>query len=269
MTVFQAFILGIVQGLTEFLPVSSSGHLVIFQKLFNINGDMVLPFDVALHLATLFAVIFIYWKKVLEMIRRPFAKLPVHIVLATVPAVVLTIFFKDMIEGTYDNAALLGPGFIFTGIALVLAERIGNGRKQIKELSVKDSLLIGTAQGIAILPSVSRSGMTITTGLALGLDRGFAADFSFLLCIPAILGAGLLDGVKLVGGNTAMIESIGVPQLLVGMAAAAVTGFLAIKWMLSAIKNMKMKYFAWYVMVLGLAIIIAQIFFKDAISWLV
>lgn len=270
MNIFQAIVLGIVQGLTEFLPVSSSGHLVLFQKLLGVKAeaDSIMTLYAALHLATLFSVVFLYWKKIIEMIKRPFSKLPMQIVVATVPAIVLTFLFKDFIDNTYVNSALLGPGFIFTGLAIVLAEKIANGRKGLKELKTTDSLMIGAAQGIALLPSVSRSGMTITTALALGMEKSFAADFSFLLSIPPILGGALLDALKVVKGNTASIQTIGTMNILAGMIAAGLTGFFAIKLMISAIKKMKLKYFAYYVFALGILIIIGQVFFKDIVGWL-
>lgn len=274
MDLFQAIILGVVQGLTEFLPISSSGHLVLFQKLLGIDlsneaaNSMMMTFYVALHLATLFAVVFFYWRRIWEMVKSPFSKLPMQILAATIPAIILTILFSDFIEGTYVSSVLLGPGFIFTGLAIVFAEKIGNGRKGLEELKTTDSLMIGAAQGIALLPSVSRSGMTITTSLALGLEKGFAADFSFLMSIPPILGGALLDGLDIMKGNTVSLESIGVVNLLAGMIAAGVTGFLAIKLMLGAVKKMKLKYFAYYVFVLGILIIIGQLFFKDTLSWL-
>lgn len=268
MTLLEAVVLGIIQGLTEFLPVSSSGHLVLFQQLFGIGGDMALTFDVALHVGTLAAVFAVYWKRIWEMIRHPLSKLPVYIVLGTIPTVIIALLFKNAIEGYYGSGSLLGPGFIFTGLVLIGGEKIGNGRKNLKEMKLSDSLLIGAGQGLALLPGVSRSGMTITAGLALGLDRGYAADYAFLLSIPAILGGAFLDVLDVVRGDTAAVMSIGIIPLVAGVLAAAITGFLAIKIMLAAVKKMKLKYFAWYVMALGILIIIGQLFFKDQFSWL-
>jgi undecaprenyl-diphosphatase len=268
MTLLEAIILGMVQGLTEFLPISSSGHLVLVQKLLGIDLSsessraMIMTYYVALHLATLFAVIIHYWKKVWEILKHPFSKFPMQILVSTIPAVILTLLLGDAIEGTYVSSALLGPGFIFTGLAIALGEKLGNGRKGLEELKTSDSLLMGAAQGIALLPSVSRSGMTITTALALGFCREFAADFSFLMSIPPIMGGVLLDTLDLVKGNTLSFEAIGLTNLLAGMAAAGITGFLAIRLMLAAVKKMKMKYFAYYVIILGLMIIGAQVFLK-------
>jgi len=268
MNLFEAIVLGIVQGLTEFLPVSSSGHLVLFQQLFGIEGEMVVTFDVALHVGTLLAVFAVYRKRIREMLRHPFSKLPVYLVLGTIPTVIIALLFKEAIEGYYASGSLLGPGFVFTGLVLIGAEKIGNGRKELEHMKLVDSLLIGAGQGLALMPGVSRSGMTITTGLALGLDRGFAADYAFLLSIPAILGGAFLDVLDVVRGDTANVVSIGIVPLVAGIAVAAVTGFLAIKVMLAAVKKMKLKYFAWYVMALGILIIIAQLFFKEQFPWL-
>ncbi len=274
MNLLQAIILGIVQGLTEFLPISSSGHLVLFQKILGVDistpqsQSMIMTFYIALHVGTLFAVIFFFWKKVLEMLRRPFSKLPMQIVVATIPAIIINFLFGDFLESTYMSSLLLGPGFLFTGLALIISEKIIDGKKGLEELETTDSLIIGTAQGIALLPSVSRSGMTITTSLMLGLEKGFAADFAFLMSIPPILGGALLDGIDIMKGNTVSLESIGIINILAGMVAAGITGFLAIKLMMKAIKNMKLKYFAYYVFALGTLIIIGQLFFKESIQWL-
>ena len=274
MNLLQAIILGIVQGLTEFLPISSSGHLVLFQKILGVDistpqsQSMIMTFYIALHVGTLFAVIFFFWKKVVEMIRRPFSKLPMQIVVATIPAIIMNFLFGDFIESTYMSSILLGPGFLFTGTALMIAQKLADGKKGLEELKTSDSLLIGMAQGIALLPSVSRSGMTITTSLILGLQRGFAADFSFLMSIPPILGGALLDGIDIMRDSTGSLESIGILNILAGMIAAGITGFLAIKLMMNVIKNLKLKYFAYYVFALGTLIIIGQVFFKESIQWL-
>jgi len=268
MTVIEAVVLGIIQGLTEFLPVSSSGHLVLFQQLFGIGGDIALSFDVALHVGTLLAVFVVYRNKVWEMLRHPFSKLPVYIVLGTIPTVIIALIFKDAVESYFASGSLLGPGFILTGLVLIGAEKIGTGKKDLDKMKISDSLLVGTGQGLALLPGVSRSGMTITAGLALGLERGFAADYAFLLSIPAILGGAVLDLMDVVKGETSSIESIGTVPLIAGVLAAAITGFLAIKVMISTVKKMKLKYFAWYVIALGAFVIIARLFFSENFPWL-
>jgi len=272
MNLLQAVILGIVQGLTEFLPISSSGHLVLFQNLLGVDistpqsQSMIVTFYVALHVGTLFAVIFFFRQKIMEIIRRPFSKLPVQIVVATIPAVIINFLFGDFIESTYLSTILLGPGFLFTGAALLISQKLSDGNKGLEELKTSDSLVIGLAQGVALLPAVSRSGMTITSSLILGLQRSFAADFSFLMSIPPILGGALLDAIDIIKEPTVYLESISLVNILAGMVAAGITGFFAIKLMMNVIKKMKLKYFAYYVITLGTLIIIGQLFFRETIQ---
>jgi len=272
MNLLQAVILGIVQGLTEFLPISSSGHLVLFQNLLGVDistpqsQSMIVTFYVALHVGTLFAVIFFFRQKIMEIIRRPFSKLPVQIVVATIPAVIINFLFGDFIESTYLSTVLLGPGFLFTGAALLISQKLSDGNKGLEELKTSDSLVIGLAQGVALLPAVSRSGMTITSSLILGLQRSFAADFSFLMSIPPILGGALLDAIDIIKEPTVYLESISLVNILAGMVAAGITGFFAIKLMMNVIKKMKLKYFAYYVITLGTLIIIGQLFIRETIQ---
>jgi len=274
MNLLQAIILGIVQGLTEFLPISSSGHLVLFQNLLGVDistpqsQSMIVAFYVALHVGTLFAVMFFFRQKIMEIIRHPFSKLPVQIVVATIPAVIINFLFGDFIESTYLSTVLLGPGFLFTGAALLISQKLADGNKGLEELKTSDSLLIGLAQGVALLPAVSRSGMTITSALILGLQRSFAADFSFLMSIPPILGGALLDVLDIIKEPTVSFESISLVNFIAGMVAAGITGFFAIKLMMNVIKNMKLKYFAYYVITLGTLIIIGQLFFRETIEML-
>ncbi|NLX63251.1 MAG: undecaprenyl-diphosphate phosphatase [Clostridiaceae bacterium] len=272
MNLLQAVILGIVQGLTEFLPISSSGHLVLFQNLLGVDistpqsQSMIVTFYVALHVGTLFAVIFFFREKIMEIIRHPFSKLPVQIVVATIPAVIINFLFGDFIESTYLSTVLLGPGFLLTGAALLISQKLADGNKGLEELKTSDSLVIGLAQGVALLPAVSRSGMTITASLMLGLQRSFAADFSFLMSIPPILGGALLDVVDIMKEPAVYLESISLVNILAGMVTAGITGFFAIKLMMNVIKNMKLKYFAYYVLTLGTLVIIGQLFFRETIQ---
>jgi undecaprenyl-diphosphatase len=258
MSVFEAILLGIVQGFAEFLPISSSGHLVLLQKIFNIR-EGALTFDIALHLATLVAVVFIYRGKIVEIIKRPFSKLPLYIVLGTIPIGILGLLFKDLVESLFETGATLGAGFIFTGIILILAENAGKKERSLDQMKVKDPLLIGTAQAVAMLPAVSRSGMTISTSLALGIDRKTAADFSFLLSIPAILAAVVMDVYDIIQTGENTLASIGAGPLVLGMIFAAVSGFFAVKVMIKMIQNRKLKVFSWYLWVLGALILLDQL----------
>lgn len=260
MSIFEAILLGIVQGFSEFLPISSSGHLVLLQNIFGIE-EGALTFDIALHLATLVAVVTIYWKKIMEMFRHPFSKLPVYIVLGTIPIGILGLLLNDLIEQFFETGATLGVGFIFTGIILMLAENMGKKERSLEQMNVKDPLLIGTAQAVAMLPAVSRSGMTVSASLALGIERKTAADFSFLLSIPAILASAVLDIYKMVKTGENTLAAIGAGPVILGMIFAAVSGYFAVKTMLKLIQNRKLKYFSWYLWVIGVLVLADQLVF--------
>lgn len=258
MSILEAILLGIVQGFSEFLPISSSGHLVLLQKIFGIK-EGALTFDIALHLATLVAVMVVYRKKIIEIIKKPFSKLPVYIVLGTIPIGILGLLFNDIIERFFETGATLGVGFIFTGLILMLAENIGKKERDLEKMKASDPLLIGTAQAVAMLPAVSRSGMTISSALALGIERKTAADFSFLLSIPAILAAVVLDVYKMVKTGENTLSAIGVAPIIVGMIFAAVCGYFAVRTMLKLIQNRKLKYFSWYLWGLGALVLLDQL----------
>jgi undecaprenyl-diphosphatase len=260
MNTIQGIILGLVQGLTEFLPVSSSGHLVLFQKLFGISGG-VLSFDIAVHLATLLAVFVVFRKDIWRMISHPTSKLTLLVVVGTIPTVIIGFAFKDLIDSLFESGRTLGLEFIFTGLALIAAEALAKRQgkaKGEKEMSYLDAAIVGTAQGVAILPAVSRSGLTLAGSLACGVEREFALKFSFVMSIPPILGAGLLDAKDLVQAGA----GLGMPvlPLAAGMVAAAVSGYFAIRFMIKVFSKASLKYFAYYVFALGLAIVAEQIF---------
>ncbi|MDS1029865.1 undecaprenyl-diphosphate phosphatase [Bacillota bacterium LX-D] len=257
MSIIQAIILGIVQGLTEFLPISSSGHLVLLQKFFGITNSS-LAFDVILHFGTLIAVIIFFWSDIMYIIRKPFGKLPVYLVIGTIPAVIAGLFLNDFFEKLFSSGQTLGLEFLATGAILWVAESLRSGHKGLKEITATDSLFIGVMQAIAILPAISRSGLTIAGSLFRGLDREFAARFSFLLSIPAILGATVLEGKKLA---TTGIPLDSILTLLLGALAAAVAGYIAIKFMLAILNKGSLKVFSYYVFALGFLIILDQLLF--------
>lgn len=258
MNVIQAFILGIVQGLTEFLPVSSSGHLVFFQKLLRVQGDVV-SFDVAVHIATLLAVFSVFWKDIIAILKNPFGKFTRLLVVGTIPAVVFAVLFKDLIDSLFASGATLGFEFILTGLVIWYADGRKSGRKNLEKTTYGDALVIGAAQAVAILPAVSRSGFTISGALFRGLNREFAAKYSFLLSIPAILGAAVLDFKDIMdAGGVLGIETI---PLVVGMLAAAVSGYFAIRFMLRILQRGSMKVFSYYVFALALIVFADQLFF--------
>lgn len=263
MTVLQGIILGIVQGISEFLPISSSGHLALFQRLFGIESEENLTFSIILHIGTLIPVLIVYRETLFELIKKPFQKLTYLIVVATIPTVVVAVLFKDFIEGLANNIAFLGCGFMVTGILLLVSDRLSEGEKAVEDLSVgeeisvsyKDALIIGTMQSIAITPSISRSGSTIIGALFCGLTRKSAAKFSFLMSIPAICGAALLMVLDFVKGDV-LIENIPVVPSVCGFFAAAISGYLAIKFMLELIKKCKLQYFAYYLIALSIFILV-------------
>ena len=260
MTIFQSIILGLLQGIAEFLPISSSGHLVLFQQIFGLN-EGVLSFDIALHFATLVSVCIVYRNRIVEMIKKPFSKLPMYIVLGTVPIIILGLLFNDTIEAFFENGVTLGFGFIFTGIMLTYADNAKSQNKKIEAMKPFDAIFIGLMQAVAMLPAVSRSGMTISGGLMRGLNKKFAADFAFLLSIPGILGAAVLDLYKMLK-SAESFATVGTLPLIIGMLMSGISGYIAIRVMIRIVEKKKLKYFAWYVFALGVLVLLDQFVFN-------
>ncbi len=254
MTFFQSVVLGIIQGLTEFLPISSSGHLVFAQKVFNIKEA--LTFDVLVHLGTLVAVVAVFQEDIISILKRPWQRLTLLIIVATIPTVVLGIAFKDFFENLFESGKTLGVEFIATGLIIWFADRVKEKQKGIDEISYTDAAFVGLMQGIAILPAISRSGLTIAGALFRGINRETAARFSFLVSIPAIAGAALLDLKELV--TQGLPPGMGLPYLA-GPLAAAVSGYLAIKFMIRILQIGSIKGFAYYVWALGALVIVLQL----------
>jgi len=251
----KTIILGFVQGFTEFLPVSSSGHLLVFRKLFGLS-EAGLFLDTMLHFGTLVALLVIFWRDILEMIRKPFSRLTLLVITATIPTAVIGLMFKDIFEELAVSGVTVGWEFLATGVILWIADNIKDrGTKDLGQISFKDALVVGTLQGAAILPAISRSGLTISGAFFQGIVRASAARFSFLVSIPAILGAVVLQGLDLFEGR---VETIGTLPLIIGTIISAVTGYIAVKWMLSIIQRGSLKVFSVYVWVLGIIILIMQ-----------
>ena len=261
MSILNAVILGIVQGLTEFLPVSSSGHLVILQKLFEIN-EPGLFLDTMLHFGTLLAVFAVLWKDILALLKKPVQWLTLYLIIATIPAVIAALLFKDSIEEIFKSAQFLGWCFLITTVFLITAELLSrravsaNNLKPKKSMNWIDALVIGIMQAIAIPPGISRSGATISGALFCRLDRDFAARFSFLLSIPAILGALVLQVKDIF--DTGAAETGNITAVALGTACAALVGFFAVKFMLKIIKEKSLFGFAIYTGILGILIIFDQ-----------
>ena len=265
MDVFEAVLLGAVQGITEFLPVSSSGHLVLLQKLLGI-AEPALLFDTMLHGGTLIAVCVVLWKDIWRLLRRPIQALTGFLILATIPTVIIALLFKDTIETAFHSGQYLGFAFLFTTASLLTAEALsrrsgfsrGEGR-----MNWLDALIIGLCQGAAILPAVSRSGLTLSGALARKLERGFAARFSFLMSIPAILGALVfqLKDLRAVPADdpAALADGgIGLTAYLAGTLTAAIVGFFAVRFMLKIVQKRALWGFAIYTGVLGLLVLLDQ-----------
>ena len=277
MSFWNAILLGLIQGISEFLPISSSGHLSILNNLFHMSTteDGHLFFDVLLHLGTLVSIAVVYWKDIVEMVydilgfagigpaagqrktRYPAARLFLMIVLATLP-LVLILPIKDDLERLYYNSVFIGVALILTGCMLFVADKMIQGKKTETSMTVLDALIIGLCQCAATIPGLSRSGTTITAGLATGLRRDFAVKFAFLMSIPAVLGANLLSLVD------AMQEGIDwslMPAYLAGMLVAAVSGIASIRLLHMVAKRGRFGGFAYYCWVVGvLAIILTMIF---------
>jgi undecaprenyl-diphosphatase len=254
MNIVQGIILGIIQGLTEFLPISSSGHLVLFQKIFGIN-EPTLIFDTMVHVGTLAAVVTVLWKEIFSLLKKPFQKLTWLLIAGTIPTGIIGVVFKDSFEAMYKTGSTLGFEFIATGLIILFAERLNSGRKGIRETSYLDAAFVGIMQGAAIMPALSRSGLTISGALLRDLDREFAAKFSFLLSIPAILGAAVFQVKDILdaGGGTVFTVPV-----VAGTIAAAIAGYFSVRFMIVLIKKGSMKLFSYYVFAIGALVLVDQ-----------
>ncbi len=286
MTLFEAIIMGIIQGLTEFLPVSSSGHLAIFKQLFNVDLDTGLMFDIMLHVGTLVAIFIVYFKDVVRLIAEGFSilfdsinnviiffkniikkedntykrivnnayrKFVMLIICSTIPTGIIGYVAKDLIEMISGFLIVPGVCLIITAILLFIADRTPSGDKTPKNVSYNNAFVIGICQGIATLPGLSRSGTTITACLLSGFNKKFAVKYSFLMSIPAILGAAVLD-LKDIG--KVAIAPMEMTYYLIGTVVATIVGFISIKVMLIIVKEKKFKIFSVYCLIVGIVAII-------------
>ncbi|MBM7652014.1 undecaprenyl-diphosphate phosphatase [Neobacillus cucumis] len=254
LTKLEALILGIIQGVTEFLPISSTGHLYLGRNLFGLQ-EAGLLLDTMLHVGTLLAVFVFYKDEFVKILKKPFSKLTFLLIIGTIPAVVFGLTLKDYIDEISKTGVTIGWEFLITGLFLWLADSAKNGYKKMDDITYKDALIIGTFQAVAILPAISRSGMTIVAALWRKLDRETAAYFSFLLSTPAIAGAIVLQTKDLLEGQG---EAISLSSLLVGIAASALFGYVAVRWMIGYLKKHSLKPFAIYVCVLGVLVLFFQ-----------
>ena len=257
---FEALVLGLIQGLTEYLPVSSSGHLAIGSYLFGVEGEENLAFTVAVHVATVLSTLVILWKEIDWIFRGLFkcklndeTKYVINIIISMIPVGIVGVFFKDYVFGS----GLMIVGCMLLVTAALLTFSFYAKPRQKDKISIKDAFIIGLAQACAVMPGLSRSGSTIATGLLLGNKKESLAQFSFLMVIPPILGEALLDILKAVKGEDAF-GGIDVLPLTVGFIAAFVSGCLACKWMINIVKKGKLIYFGIYCAIAGAVTLICS-----------
>lgn len=256
MNTIEALVLGILQGLTEYLPVSSSGHLAIGAALFGMNGEENLAFTVTVHVATVLSTFVILWSEI-AWILKGMSKFQMNdetryffnIVVSMIPVGIVGVFFKDTVEEIFGSGLLI-VGIMLLVTAALLAFSYYAKPRQKENISLRDAFIIGLAQAVAVMPGLSRSGSTIATGLLLGNKKEKLAQFSFLMVIPPILGEALLDVLKAVKGEEAF-GGIDTLPLTVGFIAAFISGCLACKWMINIVKKGKLVYFAIYCALAG------------------
>ena len=273
MDILQGIIIGIVQGLTEFLPVSSSAHLVFIQNLLGVESS--LAFDTFLHLGTLIAVVWFFRYDIYRMLKSwwlslgdilqgrfregfyddPYKRLAWYVILATIPVGIVGVLFEDSVDALFSGALYVPAFFLFvTGTILYLSQRMPSGNINYNNISKKEALFMGLGQACAILPGLSRSGTTIAAGLTIGLDKEFAAKFSFILSIPAILGAFLLQAKDI--GSAMDVNFL---PVIFGFIASIIAGYMAIKWMLDLIQNRNLDIFSYYCWLMGLIVFMGSI----------
>ena len=281
MSLLQAIIMGIIQGATEFLPVSSSGHLALFKILFHVNTDTGLMFDVMLHLGTLIAIFAVYYKDIIRMVVEAFKiirdvfinivrffrnkfgkeeneylkivtngyrKFVLLVIVSTIPTGIIGLVASDFVEMASEILLIPGICLIITSILLFISDRIQGGTKGPKNVSYTNGFIIGICQGIATLPGLSRSGTTIAACLISGFDRRFAVKYSFIMSIPAVLGAAILE---LKDFSTAALSGTEILYYVIGMAVAAIVGYICIKTMLVIVRNKKFTIFSIYCLIIG------------------
>lgn len=242
--------LGIVQGLTEFLPVSSQGHLLVFERFFHLPVNI--AFDTVVHLGTALAAIIYFWREILDLFIGS-RRLLWPLIITTFVTGLLGLAFQDFFESLFASFQFVGPFFIATGLVILFGEWLGKRGGGEDGVTWLDAVVIGLAQGAAIIPSLSRSATTISASLARGLDRRLAAQFSFLASIPAILGAGLLQAKPIIETGTL---GIGCGPLLLGFVAAFLSGLIAIKLFMGLVQRTTLRYFAYYCLALGLILLV-------------
>lgn len=250
---FEAMVLGIVQGLTEFLPVSSSGHLEIGNAIFGVKPDESFYFTVAVHGATVLSTLFVFWQEILKLVRGTLqfkineeVNYVARIAVSMIPVLIVGLFFQDIVEGMFTgNLFAIGIQFLITALLLGLAHFV---KPRERNISYLDSFIIGIAQAVAVVPAISRSGATIAAGLLLGNKKEEVAKFSFLMVLVPIIGANIMELMK---GELAK-GSLDITVIVIGFITAFISGYLACRWMINLVKNSRMIWFAVYCAIAGL-----------------
>jgi undecaprenyl-diphosphatase len=272
MTFWESIALGLAQGLSEFLPISSSGHLALLEHFFGIDEDRVLAFAALLHLGTLFSIFFVYYKEIWALLlelcavfRDLFAgrgprvnandarRTGFMIIVATIPTAIIGLVGRDVFSGLYSSLTAIGAGLIVTGFVLTFSDRAAKGAADVFGLRFGHAFFIGLMQSAALCPGVSRSGATIAGGLFSGMKREFAVRFAFLISIPSVIGAIILEAPEAVDAG---LEGSMLPALCAGVVVSTISGFFAIKTMIRIVSLGKLRYFAFYTWAVGIAVII-------------
>ena len=254
MNFFIAIFLGLVQGITEFLPISSSGHLVLFEHIFKVEMDYTF-LNVILHFATLLAVCWFYRKKLVDIIKKPFSKTTLQLIIATIPAVVFVVLCNGFIEEKLSSLLFVGIGFLATAVLLFLGELFYKKTKQFYSINNKNSFLMGIAQAFAIFPGLSRSGTTLSFGLASGIKKDEALDFSFLMSVPIILGS-LCYEIFAKNVNYMNYAPTDILFIILSFFVAFFAAILGIKFMQKIVNKMKLIYFIPYLIIIGIVSIV-------------
>ncbi|MDR2296375.1 MAG: undecaprenyl-diphosphate phosphatase, partial [Clostridiales Family XIII bacterium] len=276
MTFLESVVLGLAQGLSEFLPISSSGHLALLEYFFGIDEDRVLFFAALLHLGTLFSIFFVYHKEIWALLRELGAvfadlfagrgprvnanetrRLGFMILVATVPTALVGLFLRDLFSELYGSLVAVGAGLLITGSMMFVSERMARGARDLPDLRFAHAFFVGVMQSIALCPGISRSGATITGGLASGMKRELAVRFAFLISIPSVIGAILLEAPEAFAAGAAGAT---LPSLGAGVAVAMLSGFFAIKAMIRVVSLGRLRCFSFYTWALGAAVIAYALF---------
>ncbi len=244
--IINYILIGIIQGITEFLPISSSGHIVLFGSMFELDNLMLV--SIIAHIGTLFAVIFCYRKRIFELVRRPFNKTNLNLIIATIPTIIIFLLFNSFFEESFSTKTLVW-GFLISAVFLLIADFKKESMRPVKKSS---ALYMGISQGLALIPGISRSGSTLVCGLLVGVNKQEALDFSFLMSIPIIIASAVYESIKLFALQIT-IDWIGIFTVMV---TSFIFGILSIKIMLRLVKKNKLYYFSIYLIVLSLLVLI-------------